>query len=227
MLPISHGPGSKFLTRAQMNLHAVQCHLDSQGSSSLIVDLVIKSAASSRIFTEVVEFGIALLEGGNQDIQKSLFTKLCSGDTSPAFFKVFYDTMYEAQQEIKSTVTVNTSDMSARIDVKESGTGKEGSGEKAGRTIKRRPGNNHVALTEEGREELDQAALSTRCGAGRGRVRGSWAAPPCPHTRPGRLAGREGGEDAGEGGREAAIGEGGGYAAHTAVPTAAVREPQP
>ena len=71
--------------------------------------------------------------------------------------------MYEAQQEIKITVTVNTSDMSAsRIDVKESGTGKEGSGEKAGRTIKRRPGNNHVALTEEGREELDQAALSTQ-----------------------------------------------------------------
>ena len=28
--------------------------------------------------TEVVEFGIALLEGGNQDIQTSLFSKLCS-----------------------------------------------------------------------------------------------------------------------------------------------------
>ena len=75
VLPISHGPGSKFLTRAQMNLHAVQCHLDSQGSSSLIVDLVIKSAASSRIFTEVVQFGIALLEGGNQYIQNQAFFK--------------------------------------------------------------------------------------------------------------------------------------------------------
>eukprot|EP00092_Neocalanus_flemingeri_P012650 GFUD01013633.1.p1 GENE.GFUD01013633.1~~GFUD01013633.1.p1 ORF type:complete len:2696 (-),score=487.89 GFUD01013633.1:214-8301(-) len=155
-LPVSHGPGSKFLIRAQMNLHAVQCHLDNQGSSNLIVDLVIKSASSSRIFTEVVEFGIALLEGGNQDIQKSLFTKLCSGDTSQAFFKVFYDKMYEAQQEIKSTVTVNTSDMSARIDVKD--PSKEV--EKANR--KRRPVNGHVVLTEEGREELDQAALSTQ-----------------------------------------------------------------
>ena len=41
----------------------------SQGSSKLIVDLVIKSGkspANPRIFTEVVEFGIALLEGGNQ-----------------------------------------------------------------------------------------------------------------------------------------------------------------
>ena len=112
-----HGPGSKNLKRAQMTLHSVQCHLDNQGASNLIVDLVIKSATSSpRIFSEVVEFGIALLEGGNQDIQKTLFNKLCSGDTSQAFFKVFYDKMYEAQQEIKSTVTVNTSDMSARLD---------------------------------------------------------------------------------------------------------------
>ena len=36
-----------------MTLHAVQCHLDNQGSSDLIVDLVIKSASSQRIFTEV------------------------------------------------------------------------------------------------------------------------------------------------------------------------------
>ena len=69
------------------------------------MDLVIKSGKSTsspRIFTgkishnnklnnfkelyqffyfilEVVEFGIALLEGGNMDIQKSLYTKLRSG----------------------------------------------------------------------------------------------------------------------------------------------------
>merc|ERR1719317_1725920 len=155
-LPTCHGPGSKFLARAQMTLHAVQCHLDSQGSSSLIVDLVIKSAASPRIFTEVVEFGIALLEGGNQDIQNSLFEQLGSGDTSQAFFKVFFDKMQEAQAEIKSTVTVNTSDMSARIDVKDASKEVE----KAGR--KRRPVNGHVVLTEEGREELDQSALATQ-----------------------------------------------------------------
>lgn len=156
VLPTCHGPGSKFLARAQMTLHAVQCHLDTQGSSSLIVDLVIKSASSPRIFTEVVEFGIALLEGGNQDIQNSLFEQLGSGDTSQAFFKVFFDKMQEAQAEIKSTVTVNTSDMSARIDVKDAGKEVE----KAGR--KRRPVNGHVVLTEEGREELDQSALATQ-----------------------------------------------------------------
>ena len=78
-LPVSHGPGAKFLTRAQMNLHYVQCHLDNQGASTLIVDLVIKSNHNTKIFAEVIELGIALLEGGNQDIQKTLFTALHSG----------------------------------------------------------------------------------------------------------------------------------------------------
>ena len=156
-----HGPGSKKLKRAQMNLHSVQCHLDNQGASNLIVDLVIKSAASSpRIFSEVVEFGIALLEGGNQDIQKTLFNKLCSGDTSQSFFKVFYEKMYEAQQEIKSTVTVNTSEMSARMDNSKDPTKEVDKG----RLARKRRGlsSGHVILTEEGREELDLAAVATQ-----------------------------------------------------------------
>ena len=57
-VPVSHGPGAKFLVRAQMNLHYVQCHLDNQGAASLIVDLVIKSATNSKIFAEVIELGI-------------------------------------------------------------------------------------------------------------------------------------------------------------------------
>jgi hypothetical protein len=45
--------GSRFLERAQMTLHAVQCHLDIQGASALIVHLVIKSANTAKIFHEV------------------------------------------------------------------------------------------------------------------------------------------------------------------------------
>ena len=67
--------------------------------------------------------------------------------------------MYEAQQEIKSTVTVNTSDMSARIDVKDAT--KEVEKAMVG-SRKRRQVNGHVVLTEEGREELDQAAAATQ-----------------------------------------------------------------
>ena len=87
---MSHGPGSKFILRAQMTLHNVQCHLDNQGASNLIVELVIKVATMPKIFSEVVEFASALLEGGNQEIQDSFFTKLQSSDISQGFFKVIF-----------------------------------------------------------------------------------------------------------------------------------------
>ena len=51
--------GSRFLERAQMTLHAVQCHLDIQGASALIVHLVIKSANTAKIFHEVISKSFA------------------------------------------------------------------------------------------------------------------------------------------------------------------------
>jgi inositol 1,4,5-triphosphate receptor type 1 len=160
-LPVSHGPGAKFLIRAQMNLHFVQCHLDNQGASTLIVDLVIKSATNVKIFTEVIELGIALLEGGNQDIQKTLFSHLHSGATSQNFFKVFYEKMNEAQMEIKSTVTVNTADITAKANEDKEPTAKEIL-EKAQKKKAAKPVSNGVIITEELREELDTAAVSTQ-----------------------------------------------------------------
>ena len=49
----------------------VQCQLDKEGASSLVIDLVIKNS-SNRVFLESVELGIALLEGGNTNIQVSI-----------------------------------------------------------------------------------------------------------------------------------------------------------
>ena len=49
-------------------LPQVQCQLDKEGASSLVIDLVIKNS-SNRVFLESVELGIALLEGGNTNIQ--------------------------------------------------------------------------------------------------------------------------------------------------------------
>ena len=72
-----------------------------------------------------MELGIALLEGGNQDIQKSLYNQLVSGEVSQNFFRVFYDKMTEAQSEIKSTVTVNTSDIAARANEASGISGKD------------------------------------------------------------------------------------------------------
>ncbi|XP_012533711.1 inositol 1,4,5-trisphosphate receptor isoform X2 [Monomorium pharaonis] len=152
---ITHGPGAKILSRAGRTLHDVQTHLDREGASDLVVELVIKSVHSPSIFVEVVELGIALLEGGNPIIQRSIFNKLMGGDLSQSFFKVFYDKMKDSQQEIKSTVTVNTSDMAAKAHEDKEGkdvdklSRKRGSGKPNG-----------MVITDELREELNQVAVS-------------------------------------------------------------------
>ncbi|XP_043506455.1 inositol 1,4,5-trisphosphate receptor isoform X5 [Frieseomelitta varia] len=155
--PVTHGPGAKLLSRAGRTLHEIQSHLDREGASDLVVELVIKSVHSPSIFVEAIELGIALLEGGNPIIQKSVFNKLMGGDLSQSFFKVFYDKMKDAQQEIKSTVTVNTSDIAAKAH-----EDKEQSKEIEKISKKRASGKpNGIVITDELREELNQAASST------------------------------------------------------------------
>ena len=56
------------LNRANMTLADVQCQLDKEGGSDLVIDLVMKNTGH-RVFEESVELGIALLEGGNTRIQ--------------------------------------------------------------------------------------------------------------------------------------------------------------
>lgn len=80
-------PIAKLLSRAGRTLHEIQSHLDREGASDLVVELVIKSVHSPSIFVEAIELGIALLEGGNPIIQKSVYNKLMGGDLSQSFFK--------------------------------------------------------------------------------------------------------------------------------------------
>ena len=47
-------------------------------------------------------------------IQRSFFQRLTGDNKSEKFFKVFYERMKLAQQEIKATVTVNTSDLGSK-----------------------------------------------------------------------------------------------------------------
>lgn len=67
------GPGATFLSRSGVTLFELQCHLDACGLSDLIVDL-ITSSPNHRIFQEVMEVAIALLEGGNPVIQVTYST---------------------------------------------------------------------------------------------------------------------------------------------------------
>jgi inositol 1,4,5-triphosphate receptor type 1 len=153
---VMHGPGAKVLSRAGRTLHEVQTHLDREGASDLVVELVINSVNSPSIFGEVVELGIALLEGGNPIIQKSMFNKLLGGDLSQAFFRVFYDKMKGSQQEIKSTVSVNTSDIAAKAHEDKQ------DGKDLDKTSKKQGGkSNGILISDELREELSRAAEST------------------------------------------------------------------
>lgn len=74
--------------RSGKSLSEVQCDLAKKGAAVLVVDLVMKSQNHHRIFVEAVELGIALLEGGNREIQDMLYDKLRGSDKCQNFFKV-------------------------------------------------------------------------------------------------------------------------------------------
>ena len=77
-----------------MTLHKVQVYLDREGASDLVAELVMKSCLSPSVFTEAVQLGIAFLEGGNPVIQRSLYNKLQSAETSA----IFHDKIRESQK---------------------------------------------------------------------------------------------------------------------------------
>lgn len=60
------GPGG--LSRGEMSLAEVQCHLDKEGASDLVIDLIMNTTGD-RVFQESILLAIALLEGGNTTIQ--------------------------------------------------------------------------------------------------------------------------------------------------------------
>lgn len=153
--PITHGPGAKYLNRAGCTLHEVQNMLDKEGASDLVVELVINSVTSPSIFVEAVELGIALLEGGNPVIQKGMFNKFASNDLAQPFFKVFNDKMKDSQTEIKSTVTVNTTEIAAKANEnKEYAKDLEKISRRSART-------NGIVITDDFRQELNNAGIAT------------------------------------------------------------------
>lgn len=101
------------------------------------------------------------MEGGNQDIQKTVFGQLHSGETGQSFFKVFHDKINEAQLEIKATVSVNTSDIAQKANEDKDTTGKELEKAQKKRNAKL---SNGVIITDELREELESAIISTQQG---------------------------------------------------------------
>uniref|UniRef100_A0A8C5PPT8 Inositol 1,4,5-trisphosphate receptor n=1 Tax=Leptobrachium leishanense TaxID=445787 RepID=A0A8C5PPT8_9ANUR len=149
----SGGAGSGTLSRGEMSLSDVQCHLDKEGASDLVIDLIM-NATSDRVFHESILLAIALLEGGNTTIQHSFFCRLTEDKKSEKFFKVFFDRMKVAQQEIKATVTVNTSDLGSKKRDEE-----QSERDTPHRKAAREPS---IQITEEAKEQLLEASVATK-----------------------------------------------------------------
>ncbi|XP_015202833.2 inositol 1,4,5-trisphosphate-gated calcium channel ITPR1 isoform X11 [Lepisosteus oculatus] len=147
------GGGSGVLSRGEMSLAEVQCHLDKEGASDLVIDLIM-NATSDRVFQESILLAIALLEGGNTTIQRSFYCRLTEDKKSEKFFKVFYDRMKLAQQEIKATVTVNTSDLGNKK--------KDDDASDRDVPVRKKAKDATAQITEEVREQLLEASSATK-----------------------------------------------------------------
>uniref|UniRef100_A0A803W0K6 Inositol 1,4,5-trisphosphate receptor n=1 Tax=Ficedula albicollis TaxID=59894 RepID=A0A803W0K6_FICAL len=116
--------------KSGVTMFDIQCLLDKEGASELVIDVIVNTR-NDRIFSEGILLGIALLEGGNTQTQYSTYQQLKEQKKSERFFKVLYDRMKAAQQEIRSTVTVNTIDLGSKKkedDSKEAPPGRRGAG---------------------------------------------------------------------------------------------------
>ncbi|XP_060931821.1 inositol 1,4,5-trisphosphate receptor type 2 isoform X2 [Limanda limanda] len=111
----SSGGGSPVLDsdKPSSNMVEIQCLLDNVGATELVIDLIVNTK-NDRVFEESILLGIALLQGGNTQTQNSFYTLLYKQKSSERFFKVFYDRMRLAQQEIRATVSVNMFELSCR-----------------------------------------------------------------------------------------------------------------
>lgn len=78
-----------------MTLTEVQCHLDKEGASDLVIDLIMNTT-SDRVFQESIRLAIALLEGGNTTIQVSY--KQISLTARSSFVSAFYCLMNGQQR---------------------------------------------------------------------------------------------------------------------------------
>uniref|UniRef100_A0A8C8IR82 Inositol 1,4,5-trisphosphate receptor n=1 Tax=Oncorhynchus tshawytscha TaxID=74940 RepID=A0A8C8IR82_ONCTS len=145
--------GMGALSRGEMSLSEVQCHLDKEGASDLVIDLIMNTT-SDRVFQESILLAIALLEGGNTTIQRSFICRLTEDKKSEKFFRVFYDRMKLAQLEIKATVTVNTSDLGNRK--------RDDDAPDKDVPVRKKAKDSAVLVTDEAREQLLEASSATK-----------------------------------------------------------------
>eukprot|EP01135_Chromosphaera_perkinsii_P009083 Nk52_evm14s1607 gene=Nk52_evmTU14s1607 len=100
----------------EVNQVDTQKELESNGACELIIQLVVDSE-DPIVFLESIQLGIALLEGGNADVQKSFYSLFLSkSHGTDKFFKVIHNRIRHSMMELKSGyVTSNTIDKVAAL----------------------------------------------------------------------------------------------------------------
>ena len=154
----------KTIIQTRAEIPAIQCQLDKRGASDLVVELIIRNP-SNAIFSKSVELGNALLEGGNETIQKSIYLKLTEGNNSEKFFKVIHNKMVSAQKEIKNSLSINAADLT-RVKNLNSLANADSGGinldpSSASRAKFHNRNKNRLVLTEEVKKQLCDAASVT------------------------------------------------------------------
>lgn len=91
-------------------LSDIQNRLDANGASNLVIELIAMGSSmssdkihkrSASIFTDVLSLGIAILEGGNPQVQSSIIRRLTEKcDKSERFFEVISDRIGQAQESL-------------------------------------------------------------------------------------------------------------------------------
>lgn len=160
---VNSGPGAEMLSRAGVTLCEMQGRLDKCGASDLIIDLIMVQP-NLRVFLEILELAIALLEGGNNSIQKSLLHRFTNGKCEE-FFRYIYDKMRDAEAEIRATITVQTTESSvAKKSDKDVSHAKTADGRRGTVFGGRRDtliAGSMMGISEDVKEQLSDAAMHT------------------------------------------------------------------
>ncbi|KAF7224696.1 inositol 1,4,5-trisphosphate-gated calcium channel ITPR2 isoform X1 [Nothobranchius furzeri] len=111
--PSSGGSAVLDADKQVMDEVEIQSLLDKVGATELVINLVVNTK-NDIVFEESILLGTALLQKGNTQIQYSFYNLLHKQKNSEKFFKVFYDRMGLAQQEIRAAMTSNALEFNVR-----------------------------------------------------------------------------------------------------------------
>lgn len=85
----------------EKKIMSIQNELNRLGATDLVIDLFI-SPVSKKLFKESVLLAIALLDNGNQQVQKNFLARFQNDKDSEIFCKIFFHHLELANKEIKN-----------------------------------------------------------------------------------------------------------------------------